>query len=75
MVRFTFLRLWVSEADMKVATPERPASKARSKPRSLGTKAQNVAPCTPRRALSTSLASASWGIQRGRTKEVTSMSS
>ena len=45
MVRFTFLRLWVSEADMNVATPERPASKARSKPRSLGTKAQNVAPC------------------------------
>ncbi len=73
-VRLTFFLLWVSDTDMKVATAPRPASRARSRPTRFGTRAQKVTPSAEGRRRTTSAASASWGIQRGRTKELTSMS-
>ena len=74
IVRLTFLRLWVSEAETKtlISSKRSRRASARSSPRSFGISTEKATPsrrCTP---ASTSSASASCGITSGRTNEVTS---
>ena len=59
---------------MKVATWRSPVSKARSSPRVLGISAQKRTSVSRGSRTARSAASASWGIQEGRTKLVASMS-
>src|SRR3954471_9214757 len=72
--RFTFLRLWVSLADRNRFTSSKRSrsSSALSRPRSFGTRTDSDTPSGGSIALSTSAASASWGITSARTKLVTS---
>jgi hypothetical protein len=79
--RFTFLRLWVSEAERKTAaaTGGWPgpaawrAASSLSRPWPLGTSATQAVPAVRGNPATTSAASASWGIHRGDTKLVASM--
>ena len=75
MVLLTFFLLWVSDADRNTAISLMPAAMALSRPRRLGTRAEN---CTESRRLTpraTSDESASWGIHLGLTKLVISIRS
>ena len=72
-LRFTFLRLWLSEAETKTTISSTPASAARSAPFAFGTRAASTVPRLRSRPPSTSSTSTSCGTARGETKEENSM--
>ena len=75
MVRLTFLKLCVSDADRKTLTSSifARSSSAASRPRLLGMRTLTETCSGTSMRASTSAASASWGITSARTKLVTSM--
>ena len=73
MLRLTFFRLWLSEADRKTTISSAPASAARNAPCLFGTSAASTAPRPRPTPRMTSSASASCGTARGETKEVVSI--
>ena len=71
-LRFTFFRLWLSEAEANSTIASTPASIAAAAPRALGTSAVRCASWRSRNAAITSAASRICGTARGETKDVTS---
>ena len=70
IARFTFFRLWLSDAETNTTISSTAASAARNAPRLFGTSAASTAPRVRSTPRMTSSASASCGTARGDTKEV-----
>src|SRR6266480_3447488 len=73
VLRFTFLRLCVSEADTTTSTSVNPASRARRAPRRFGARAEYLTVGTLATPAHTSSASAICGIASARTNETASI--
>src|SRR5580693_1254987 len=73
VLRFTFLRLCVSEADTTASSSVNPASSARAAPREFGTRAEYLTPGVRVTCRQTSSASAICGMALGCTKDTASI--
>src|SRR5271165_3165346 len=73
VLRLTFLRLWVSDADTTASISVSPLSSARTAPRRFGTRAEYRTPLARSMPAQTASASAICGIASGRTNETASI--
>src|SRR5487761_927572 len=73
VLRLTFLRLCVSEADTTASSSANPASSARAAPREFGTRAEYLTPAARRICFQTSSASAICGMAFGCTNDTASI--